>query len=291
MQLCNVCAGPATQDPFYYDWRGKKWWIYRCSECTHQFVFPHLSAVELNEVFRDEYFDRDGDWSCGVWQMDGAAASYEEAEAYLREEAREVLAQLPSSRERLLVDVGCAGGVFLDEARLAGWSPMGFELNAKMRDEARKRGFRVEADASHAYYRDYLMHAADVVTMMDTLEHIPNPRAVMENVRHWLKPGGTLLIRGPLSNDARADVKERLRRLVGKPKRLPGYPLDANCFNPRSLTRLLREFDLQPTAWHGVIKGFGTVVAKKAEQGLWAPVFQRLALDAERYVHTEGYGV
>lgn len=48
-------------------------------------------------------------------------------------------------------------------------------------------------------------------------------------------------------------------------KRLEGYPLDANTFNPRSLCALLEGVGFQQSTWHGLKKHFGTVVVTRGD--------------------------
>lgn len=62
---------------------------------------------------------------------------------------------------------------------------------------------------------------------------------VLRKIRGWMPGGASLLIRGPLSNRPITRLKEAIRRFVGPVKQLPGYPLDANVFNPRSMRAML----------------------------------------------------
>jgi hypothetical protein len=89
----------------------------------------------------------------------------------------------------------------------------------------------------------------------------------MRKVAHWLTPGGFVLVRGPLSNSLTARVKESLRRVVGLRKHLPGYPLDANMFNPRSLCSLMEAAGLEPREWPVLTRDFGMLLATKPVHG------------------------
>lgn len=231
---CPVCGGPAAREPFRYDWGGRRFWIMRCGECTHQFVHPPITSDEQEMIFDDGYFSAGGGWAGSWWDLDYLAAERE-----LRIEAREILAMLPLRSGRLL-DIGCAGGVFLDEARRRGFSVEGVELNPSMARAARERfgiepvGARVE-DVDG----DRWDAAFDAITFLDVLEHLPAPGAALTKARRWLAPGGCLLIRGPLKSSGLVFAKEAARRLLGIVKSLPGRPLDANLFNVRSMETLL----------------------------------------------------
>ncbi len=257
MSACTACGHPSTKpDPFFYDWRDRRWWIHRCPSCTHQFVFPSVGPAEQAAIYADAYFQADGDWVCGL-----LGASYEDAEEELRREAGEVLAMLPTHGR--LLDIGCAGGVFLDCARARGFAVAGIEINATMAERARSNyGLEVLTARIEDVPEGRWDHVFDIVTMLDVLEHVPNPLDTMRKVARWVKPGGTVFIRGPLSNSRAARLKEAIRRTLGVPKRLPGYPLDANMFNRRSLDAMLRAAGIHPSRWDAT-HNFANLVARK----------------------------
>jgi SAM-dependent methyltransferase len=131
--VCPVClSGRTKNEPYYYGWKEREWRLYRCSECTHQFVFPSVTRTEQDEIYGDAYFSGEGDWGCGVF--DG---SYFEAEQKLVDEAKQVLSMLPIESGRVL-EIGCAGGFFLREARRAGLDVFGIEPNERMAAHARE---------------------------------------------------------------------------------------------------------------------------------------------------------
>lgn len=259
MITCTACGEQrAALDPFHYDWDGRRFSILRCKACTHQFVHPSITAHDQRRIYDDHYFSSSGDWACGVF-----TGGYLEAQKQLEEEARQVLGFLPPPPGRLL-DVGCAGGVFLDVARQSGFQVSGIELNPGMAKHARDT-FRLDVITTRIEEVPPTMwhQPFDVVTIMDCLEHLPAPLEALRRVASWMRPGGTLFIRGPLANSRLGRAKEALRRLIRVSKRLPGYPLDANMFNPRSLTRCLASAGFQAPAWIGLGPGFANCTARR----------------------------
>jgi 2-polyprenyl-3-methyl-5-hydroxy-6-metoxy-1,4-benzoquinol methylase len=240
---CTACGTSGTkQEPFRYEWNGREFWLRRCSACTHQFVFPFLTSAELAQLYNDVYFE-DGTWISGIFEK-----RYVDSEPQLRREAREVLGCLTAKGS--LLDIGCAGGTFLDEARQAGHGPLhGIELNQKMADHARHHyGLdivcrRVEEIPANQWTR------LDAVVLMDTLEHISEPLALLKKISAWLRPGGQLLIRGPMSNNRISATKEWLRRTLRVVKTIPDAPRDANFWNRRSLTAALRAAGFEAERW------------------------------------------
>lgn len=261
---CSACAGgPVVQDPFYYRWLDRDWWLMRCKACSHQFIYPFVTEEEQAIIYSDQYFSKEGDWVVGVWDAD-----YQAAEPNLRDEARDILRMIGSKRGRLL-DIGCAGGFFMDEARKAGFEVDGIEFNPSMVKHAREKlGLdviqggveKIPADAFADEARKF-----DVVVLLDVLEHVPRPGEMLAKVHKWMKPGATLMIRGPLSNSPLARAKESVRRLLGRKKQLPGYPLDANTFGKRSMRAMAKQNGFREERWEGTTPDFGNFFATRIQ--------------------------
>lgn len=287
MATCVACASDdARRDAFFYEWRDRRWWIYRCPDCTHQFVHPSVAAEEMAAIYGDHYFAANGDWAASHF----AGQGYRDAEAKLRDEARQVLRMLPVNAGIRLLDIGCAGGVFLDEARRQGFEVAGIEFNASMVQHARKRyGLDVHHGTIESVPFDrFPLGSLDVVTVLDVLEHVPSPRAAMERIGAWAKDNACLLIRGPLQNSRVGAFKEGLRRLLGRTKQLDGYPLDANVWNKRSLAALMSPHGFAPSRWINETPAFANLVAVRS-------LDSQLDLEARRAHRAEkpadrGYG-
>jgi SAM-dependent methyltransferase len=91
---------------------------------------------------------------------------------------------------RRLLDIGCGDGMFLKSARECGWEAMGTELNP---EPAQKLGFNVftnlEECAAQAPF--------SCVTLWHSLEHMSDPRSVIEKIRGLVAEDGVVLIAVP----------------------------------------------------------------------------------------------
>lgn len=99
-----------------------------------------------------------------------------------------------------LLDVGCGPGRFLACARRAGYLPTGIELNAGLADLARREtGAEVLAGAAEDLPRLLAGREAgfDVATLLDVIEHVPDPVALLRQTARYVKPGGVLLVYTP----------------------------------------------------------------------------------------------
>lgn len=111
---------------------------------------------------------------------------------------------------RTLLDIGTGQGALLEEAEALGYQAQGIDLCEPLVRKARARGLRVECaraedlDAAGRF---------DVVTMMDVIEHVPEPRRLLAVARRLLTAGGTLVVYTPNHRSAIVVLARMLHRL------------------------------------------------------------------------------
>ena len=154
-----------------------------------------------------------------------------------------------------LLDVGAGIGQFLGVARPHFSSVSGTEVSESAIEIARKK-YGVELIRGEVHAIDFGSTRFDNITIFHVLEHVPNPRLVIERCARLLAPGGVLVIAVPndvLSLRART---RRFLRTVGVPKfrkngrlGLPKLVLDGSIseihlshFTPVALQRLVEKF-------------------------------------------------
>jgi 2-polyprenyl-3-methyl-5-hydroxy-6-metoxy-1,4-benzoquinol methylase len=101
---------------------------------------------------------------------------------------------LPAPGSKVL-DIGTAGGAFLDAANQFGYDAFGMEPSEDLVARGKSRGLKIEQGVieSHSYgYGSF-----DMVTLWDVIEHLPDPKSALIEIGRLLKPGGTLLINFP----------------------------------------------------------------------------------------------
>lgn len=112
-----------------------------------------------------------------------------------------VAARLDLSRARG-VDVGCGDGVMLYKISLHGGRALGIDMEQTAlrlaRGKLREHGARgVEVARASAYELPVADGALDYVTMVEVLEHLDRPDALLAEVRRALRPGGVLALTTP----------------------------------------------------------------------------------------------
>lgn len=94
-----------------------------------------------------------------------------------------------------LVDMGCGGGALLACAQRHRWKGVGIDVSPEAVAAARARG--LEAWAHDCLRCPLPDESADAVTMVNVLDHLPDPFGALEEARRLLKPSGQLYIRVP----------------------------------------------------------------------------------------------
>ena len=157
--------------------------VVRSPGCGLEWQRPFPSPERLRELYAGDYFER---WGA----RDPAALERVRAmkHASYRDLLRELARMRPGGR---LLDLGCAMGFLLEVAEQVGFESWGLDLNPEAVSAAKQRfGDRVaqgELDASA-----FPGIAFDVVTLIDVLEHVPDPAALLAAVHRRLRPGGVL---------------------------------------------------------------------------------------------------
>jgi SAM-dependent methyltransferase len=113
----------------------------------------------------------------------------------LRKRKRAITRYKPGGR---LLEIGCAGGLFLDAMRReGGWQVQGVEVSEVAAGYARA-WFDLDVFQGPLQDAHFPDCSFDAVAMWDVLEHVHGPRETLLEIRRVLKPDGVLVFRLPL---------------------------------------------------------------------------------------------
>jgi len=116
--------------------------------------------------------------------------------AFVKQRLAEITAEFaPYRQTNRLIDIGCGAGDLLEAARNHGWNPQGLDVSSPAAKHVRELGFEVfegELDAA-----EFPTAHFDVVTAAELLEHVFNPRALVDEVARILRPGGLFWLTTP----------------------------------------------------------------------------------------------
>jgi SAM-dependent methyltransferase len=193
---------------------GSTFAIERCPTCGLGQTTPQ--PVDIGPYYGPEYHGR----------RHGITAAYSDARR-----VRFVESATDRRGPLNVLDVGCGDGTFLLAGRKQGWTVTGTELNPSI---ARSAGLTVFEDIANASANA----PYDVITFWHTLEHMRNPRAMLEAAVKMLAPDGVVLIAVPNAHSIQA-------RVFGPRWFHLDVPRHLFHFSPRSLDALLAKTGLR----------------------------------------------
>jgi SAM-dependent methyltransferase len=249
LMACWVCGGTglravtrarfelseySRQDPELARYTDATVAVVRCARCG--FAQP-AELPSLPDYFARMYDQR---WS-EAWMAEELRSGLKDR--IFREVLRGLARRLDPSR-RTLLDLGAHVGRMIQLAAGSGWFAEGVELNpSTARFAAESTGLTVHRADARTLARDGGRWAA--VTLIDVLEHIPDPVEALRGAAGVIEPGGWLVVKVPHGpNQLR---KERIRERVR-----PGYRgtvadnlVHVNHFGARSLRLALEAVGLE----------------------------------------------
>ena len=209
----------------------------QCRACGFIFLSPRPSAADLALMYSDEYFLHDGaDF--------GAHSPWDYETAAIRGSVKfpEILGMIKKFKKRgKFFEVGCGMGYFLDYARKQGFEVEGIEYAALgTRVCVEKFGLRV----TQCSFEDFkeTPESCDVLFMGDVLEHLIDPREMLQKAYRMLKPSGVAAVEVPsMFNSIVGRAAIMTYRASGTNKKMSMPPYHVNEFTPKTLTLMLQK--------------------------------------------------
>lgn len=194
--------------------------LVRCSRCGFV-TWPGAGELDAAALYDERYFSG-GDYP-----------DYVGNEAALRRSMVRHLEQMShfTTPGGALLEIGCAYGFFLDEARRQYDRVVGVDVVAGAVDRARTR-FGVEAYESAFLDVPFEAASFDAICMWDTVEHLARPDSFIARARTLLRPDGRLFL-------TTGDISALNARLRGTKWRQIHPPSHLHYFSRRSMATLL----------------------------------------------------
>ena len=222
--------------------------IVRCAGCGLVYVNPRLPAKILAEqVYGADYFDA----AHGYGLADHFSA--EERERAMKAANRRLTWLEHHTKPGRLLDVGCAAGYFMLAAKNRRWNVQGVEISEHAAAFARKEfGLDVTVAEFSSFEPEH--EAYDLVTLLDVIEHLPDPAGGLRRAHAALKPGGFLFLATP-------NFASLSARVLGAHWGLLEPDHHFYYFTPRTLDELLNRNGFGVTARRWPLLGITDMIA------------------------------
>ncbi len=162
--------------------------VHLCSACGLAFTIPRPTPAELAAFYTETYFATDIE---GLGYGDYRGDSWAEANARAMWASLHAWASIDPP-ENSVLDIGCATGAFLADAKAADWRVHGVEKAAFAAAVARREfGVPVSNDVAD------VPGTFGLVTMWHVLEHLIDPLEALVQARTKVASGGYLFIELP----------------------------------------------------------------------------------------------
>jgi 2-polyprenyl-3-methyl-5-hydroxy-6-metoxy-1,4-benzoquinol methylase len=237
---CEVCGRtevrPAASG---YDYElitcRNEWHFVSCSNCGHVWLNPRPSVEALDVIYPETYY------AYNYGEISAVARKSKELLDSLK--MRKILATCREQPHAYL-DVGCGDGRYLEVLARRGVSRdqlYGLELDEQVVARVRERGFQAFCERVETCER-FEDAKFDLITMFHVIEHVDSPRAVIDRLASWLRPGGVLALETP--NVDSLDARLFRTGTWG------GYhiPRHWHLFKPPTLTHLAEQAGLEVEA-------------------------------------------
>ena len=232
---CPICGSPSVrQKPFKYIFHGSELRGRSCARCGIIFLHPQPTAEELKQLYSAEYFEG-GDFRCGHEEGYSEPATLEKmADPGLLIEIKAM------TTGRRFLEIGCAGGAFLNAAQKHGFLAQGVELSE---DACRfaKETFGLQVFAGELADARFPDGSFDVVFMGDVIEHLPDPIATLREINRVLDRKGILVMALPSqTNSLFSRIGFIAYGMLGRVATVSLPPYHLFEYRPRSLRFLLK---------------------------------------------------
>jgi len=230
--LCNLCGSEETRSFLKlegFDYR-------QCINCGLVYQNPRPIFSDLKNRYGDNYFD---------YEFSNQNNFFDLMKLGLRDIDFESLFRNVQEIKTFL-DIGCATGLLLNHMKNKGWDCHGVEICRESAEYGMAQ-FNLNifiGTLEQASFPDTFFHA---VHLSHLIEHVPDPSALLLEIKRILKPEGYMVLTTP-------NVSGMQARIAGKNWR-SAIPDHVYLFSKKTMKRLLRiaGFKIQKQiSWGGI---------------------------------------
>ena len=217
--VCRVCESTAGHSPIFDQ-------LHECRRCGF-ITFDDVDRDALLEIYNDEYFSGT-EYPDYLGQQDA-----------LRKSMRRHLKQMDRyhPNRNSLLEVGCAYGLFLDEAKTHFGSTTGVDICETPTTYAKEK-LQLNVHCAAFEEVDFGSQRFDVICLWDTIEHLAQPEEYLRKAASLLNDDGMIFL-------TTGDIGSLNARLRGAHWRQIHPPSHLHYFSRSTIALLLKRFGLE----------------------------------------------
>ena len=236
MNRCYNCNQPTVLLFTKIGENQKSYQVYRCTSCGLWQIDPIPSEKELEALYQDQYFKKRTKKGYDNYLSDAVRKSIMNTfEKNLSDLNFYKYEKSLHSKERSMLEVGCAAGYLVEYFQERGWLAQGIDVANEMVEAAKNSGVNAVTGDFLTYEFE---HNYDLCTMWATIEHLREPKRFLEKISSLLKPGGRLYLSTCNTGYFARKYKENWRFL--------NVPEHIWYFNNKNLSSMAKPFGLKP---------------------------------------------
>ncbi len=167
----------------------KEFEIFQCSDCTFKFTQNVPEQSEIGAYYASEEYISHSDTKEGLTNK-----LYHMARSYMLD-SKKSLVEKHNSNDKILMDIGCGTGYFLDKMKSANWTVYGLETDPGARKFCKDKFDLEVKDTDVLFETD--KDSVSVVTMWHVLEHVHQLKEYVNQIFNILKKDGTFVVAVP----------------------------------------------------------------------------------------------
>lgn len=164
----------------------QKIFLVRCQDCRFAYTSPRPGEALVGSFYPLDYKPHQGQPSQPIAEANLLA------ERHASKNPRKGMPPLGAGR---MLDFGCGAGSYLARMKAIGWTVTGVDASTHLASNLTEKGWEV--------YSGSLPNAAligrtfELITLWQSLEHVPDPVGVLQAALALLTPGGKLIVAVP----------------------------------------------------------------------------------------------
>jgi len=218
--------------------------LLQCDSCDFLTADVNMSDDELAKLYGHDYF-HDGEYGNYLSEKTALQLNFKHR--------LNLISSLPAiGTQSKIFEIGCAYGFFLELLKGLYSKSAGIDISENAVKYAKDE---LNVDAHHGNFLEFHPDfSPDVVCMWDVIEHLKNPREILEQANKITADNGYILI-------TTGDVRSLNARIRGPKWRLVHPPTHLHYFSKKSIETMLKDVGYEniqfsyPSVW----RTFGTI--------------------------------